>query len=213
MLGQRARPVRRAAAGKPTPEMVHGDPGAILVVDETGDVKKGVHSVGVQRQYSGTAGRIENCQVAVYLTYAAPRGHALIDRALYLPKSWTEDSDRCDEAGIPLSNRSFATKPTLAMALIDHAVHAGVPAAWVAGDEVYGADPKLRPRFAVTAWGMCWPSRPTGVYPFTQARSASTRCPRCFPYAPGRSTLLCSYAEPSLGPPTTAHLVALPART
>ena len=78
-----------------------GDPGAILVVDETGDVKKGVHTVGVQRQYSGTAGRIENSQVAVYLTYAAPRGHALIDRALYLPKSWAEDPDRCADAGIP----------------------------------------------------------------------------------------------------------------
>src|SRR4029079_5091966 len=101
-------------------------------------------SVGVQRQYSGTAGRVENSQVAVYLTYAASRGHALIDRALYLPRSWIEDSDRCDEAGIPLSNRGFATKPTLAMALIDRAVHAEVPAAWVAGDEVYGADPKLR---------------------------------------------------------------------
>ena len=72
-----------------------GDTGAVLVVDETGDVKKGLHSVGVQRQYSGTAGRIENSQVAVYLTYAAPRGHALIDRALYLPKSWTDDSQRC----------------------------------------------------------------------------------------------------------------------
>ena len=78
-----------------------GDPGAILVVDETGDVKKGVHSVGVQRQYSGTAGRVENSQVAVFLTYAAPRGHALIDRALYLPTSWAEDSDRCRNAGIP----------------------------------------------------------------------------------------------------------------
>jgi SRSO17 transposase len=76
-----------------------GDRSAILVVDETRDVKKGTATVGVQRQYSGTAGRIENSQVAVYLTYAAPRGHALIDRALYLPKSWTEDSQRCAEAG------------------------------------------------------------------------------------------------------------------
>jgi SRSO17 transposase len=72
-----------------------------LVVDETGDVKKGIHSVGVQRLYSGTAGRIENSQVAVFLTYAAARGHALIDRALYLPKSWTDDPDRCQHAGIP----------------------------------------------------------------------------------------------------------------
>jgi SRSO17 transposase len=121
-----------------------GDPGAILVVDETGDVKKGMHSVGVQRQYSGTAGRIENSQVAVYLTYAAPRGHALIDRALYLPRSWAEDPNRCDSARIPSERRSFATKPTLAAELIDRAVAARVPAAWVAGDEVYGADPRLR---------------------------------------------------------------------
>jgi SRSO17 transposase len=121
-----------------------GDPGAVLVVDETGDVKKGVHSVGVQRQYTGTAGRIENAQVAVYLTYAAPRGHALIDRALYLPRCWAEDPDRCDDAGIPETRRGFATKPTLAAALISRAVQAQVPAAWVAGDEVYGADPRLR---------------------------------------------------------------------
>ena len=121
-----------------------GDPGAILVVDETGDVKKGIHSVGVQRQYSGTAGRVENSQVAVYLTYAAPRGHALIDRALYLPKSWTGDPARCTGAGIPAEQQVFATKPTLAATLIDRAVQAKVPAAWVAGDEVYGADPWLR---------------------------------------------------------------------
>ena len=121
-----------------------GDPGAVLVVDETGDVKKGVASVGVQRQYSGTAGRIENSQVAVYLTYAAPRGHALIDRALYLPKSWTEDPDRCAASGIPDDSREFATKPALATALITRAVTAKVPAGWVAGDEVYGADPTLR---------------------------------------------------------------------
>jgi SRSO17 transposase len=121
-----------------------GDPGAVLVVDETGDVKKGVHSVGVQRQYTGTAGRIENAQVAVYLTYAAPRGHALVDRALYLPKSWAGDPDRCDAAGIPTDKRSFATKPALATTLIARAVSAKIPAAWVAGDEVYGADPRLR---------------------------------------------------------------------
>ena len=121
-----------------------GDPGAVLVVDETGDVKKGTATVGVQRQYSGTAGRIENAQIAVYLTYAAPRGHALIDRALYLPKSWAEDADRCQEAGIPTDRRGFATKPTLAKMLISRAVEANTPAAWVAGDEVYGADPTLR---------------------------------------------------------------------
>ena len=98
----------------------------------------------MQRQYSGTAGRIENSQVAVYLTYAAPRGHALIDRALYLPRSWADDHDRCATAGIPNAQQAFATKPTLAATLIDRAVAAKVPAAWVAGDEVYGADPHLR---------------------------------------------------------------------
>jgi SRSO17 transposase len=121
-----------------------GDPGATLIIDETGDIKKGAHSAGVQRQYTGTAGRIENSQVAVYLTYAAPRGHALIDRALYLPRSWTEDPDRCADAGIPEKKRAFATKPALARALISRAIETKAPAAWVAGDEVYGADPKLR---------------------------------------------------------------------
>ncbi len=128
-----------------------GDPGAILVVDETGDLKKGIRSVGVQRQYTGTAGRIENAQVAVFLTYAATRGHALIDRALYLPKSWTTDPDRCAEAGVP-AGAVFATKPALATAMISTAIGAGVPASWVAGDEVYGADPKLRA--AVRAAGL-----------------------------------------------------------
>ena len=87
-----------------------GDPGAVLVVDATGDVKKGTATPGVQRQYTGTAGRIENAQVAVYLGYAAPRGHALIDRALYLPKSWTGDPGRCEAAGIP-GHAAFATIP------------------------------------------------------------------------------------------------------
>jgi SRSO17 transposase len=119
------------------------DPDAVLIVDETGDLKHGGHSVGVQRQYTGTAGRIENAQVAVFLTYAARRGHALIDRALYLPRSWTEDPQRRAEAGIP-ADIGFATKPALATAMITQAVRTGVPAAWVAGDEVYGADPTLR---------------------------------------------------------------------
>ncbi|WP_067976772.1 IS701 family transposase [Mycolicibacter icosiumassiliensis] len=119
------------------------DSDAVLVVDETGDVKKGTKTVGVQRQYSGTAGRIENCQVAVYMTYTSSRGHALIDRALYLPKSWADDPDRCLAAGVPESV-AFATKPALATAMIGHALDAGVPASWVAGDEVYGADPDLR---------------------------------------------------------------------
>jgi SRSO17 transposase len=114
-----------------------GDPGAVLVIDETGDVKKGTGTPGVQRQYTGTAGRIENAQVAVYLGYAAPGGHALIDRELYLPRSWTDYQGRCAAAGIPAGTR-FATKPQLAERMIERTAAAAVPFAWVAGDEVYG---------------------------------------------------------------------------
>jgi SRSO17 transposase len=97
----------------------------------------------VQRQYTGTAGRIENAQVAVYLTYAGARGHAMIDRELYLPKSWTTDPDRLTRAGVP-EDIEFCTKPALAEGMLIRALNAGVPARWVAGDEVYGADPALR---------------------------------------------------------------------
>jgi SRSO17 transposase len=120
-----------------------GDSGAVLVIDETGDLKKGSRTVGVQRQYTGTAGRVENSQVAVYLTYATAHGHALIDRELYLPRSWTDDPARCAAAGVP-AEVSFATKPALATVMLARALAAGVPAGWVAGDEVYGADPDLR---------------------------------------------------------------------
>ncbi len=120
-----------------------GDRRAVLVVDETGDLKKGTATAGVQRQYTGTAGRTENAQVAVYLSYAGRGGHALIDRELYLPKSWTADPARCRAAGIP-EDTVFATKPALARVMIARALDAGVPAAWVAGDEVYGQDPGLR---------------------------------------------------------------------
>jgi len=120
-----------------------GNRQAALVVDETGDVKKGTATVGVQRQYTGTAGRVENAQVAVYLTDAAPAGHALIDRVLYLPRSWVRDEERCAAAGIP-EGTMFATKPALAARMIGRALDAGTPAAWVTGDEVYGADPGLR---------------------------------------------------------------------
>jgi len=120
-----------------------GDPEAVLVIDETGDLKKGTTTVGVQRQYTGTAGRVENAQVAVYLVYATDAGHAVIDRELYLPRSWTNDPARLQAAGVP-DEVGFATKPALAQAMIIRALDAGVPAAWVAGDEVYGANPKLR---------------------------------------------------------------------
>jgi SRSO17 transposase len=120
-----------------------GDPEAVLVIDETGDLKKGTTTVGVKRQYTGTAGRVENAQVAVYLVYASQAGHAVIDRELYLPRSWTDDPERCRAAGVP-HEVGFATKPALAAKMICRALDAGVPAAWVAGDEVYGANPGLR---------------------------------------------------------------------
>jgi SRSO17 transposase len=116
---------------------------AVLVVDETGDLKKGLRTVGVQRQYTGTAGRIENAQVGVYLSYATDTGHAFIDRELYLPRVWAEDQQRCADAGVP-KERRFATKPQLAKRMIERALDAGTPAGWVAGDEVYGNDPALR---------------------------------------------------------------------
>lgn len=119
------------------------DQEAVLVVDETGDVKKGVHTVGVQRQYTGTAGRIENSQVAVYLVYAGARGHAAVDRELYVPRSGTCDHDRCQAAGLG-EDIAFATKPELARTLIERFLDAGHRVGWVAGDEVYGGNPKLR---------------------------------------------------------------------
>jgi SRSO17 transposase len=123
------------------------DPAAVLVVDETGDIKKGTATAGVQRQYTGTAGRIENAQVAVYLAYAAPAGSAFIDRALYLPRSWAGDLARCRAAGVP-DGTVFATKPALAREMIGRALDAGTPAAWAAADEVYGQDPQLRAELA-----------------------------------------------------------------
>jgi len=120
-----------------------GEEGAVLVIDETGDLKKGTGTVGVKRQYTGTAGRVENAQVAVYLVYATDAGHAVVDRELYLPRSWTDDPERCRAAGVP-AQVGFATKPKLATQMITRALDAGVPAGWVAGDEVYGANPGLR---------------------------------------------------------------------
>ena len=114
-----------------------GDPGGVLIADDTGFLKKGTRSAGVQRQYSGTAGRTENCQVGVLLAYASRYGHALIDRELYLPRAWTEDPERCRAAGIP-EGTEFATKPAQAQAMIDRAAAAGVPFAWFTADETYG---------------------------------------------------------------------------
>ncbi|TNM56635.1 IS701 family transposase [Streptomyces sp. NP160] len=121
------------------------DPDAVLIGDETGDLKKGTATVGVQRQYSGTAGRTENCQLAVYLAYATGRGHALIDREVYLPASWTDDPARCERAGVP-GDVGFATKPTLLGDMVERALAGGLPASWVTADEAYGGDPKLARR-------------------------------------------------------------------
>jgi SRSO17 transposase len=120
-----------------------GDPEGVLIVDETGFLKKGEHSVGVQRQYSGTAGRIENCQIGVFLAYAAARGHAFLDRALYVPTEWAGDSPRRNAADVP-EKIGFSTKPVLARQMIERALANRVPARWVSGDSVYGNDGKLR---------------------------------------------------------------------
>jgi SRSO17 transposase len=125
---------------------VHGhlaDPRGVLIVDETGFLKKGTKSAGVHRQYSGTAGRIENCQVGVFLAFTGSKGHALIDRELYLPQEWAKDAARREEAGIP-EEVEFATKPKLAERMLTRAWRLGVKAAWVAGDAVYGNDTHFR---------------------------------------------------------------------
>ena len=120
-----------------------GDRQAVLVVDETGFLKKGRKSVGVQRQYSGTAGRIENCQIGVFLAYASAQGRTFLDRELYLPKEWATDTARREEAAVP-DTVEFQTKPQLARAMLERALAAGVPFAWVTGDEIYGGDRRLR---------------------------------------------------------------------
>ncbi|WP_440972355.1 IS701 family transposase [Nocardia seriolae] len=120
-----------------------GDPEAVLAGDETGFLKKGVKSAGVQRQYSGTAGRTENCQIGVFLAYASTHGHALIDRELYVPQSWTSDRERCREAGIP-DEVAFATKPRQMIAMLERAVAAKVPFRWCTADEACGQAGYLR---------------------------------------------------------------------
>ncbi len=120
-----------------------GDPDGVLICDETGFLKKGLKSAGVQRQYSGTAGRTENSQIGTFLAYASKHGHALIDRELYIPQSWIEDRDRCRAAGIP-DDVEFATKPRQAMAMLARALEAGVPFRWFTADEAYGQVKYLR---------------------------------------------------------------------
>jgi SRSO17 transposase len=119
------------------------DPEAVLILDETGFLKKGDKSAGVARQYSGTAGRIENCQIGVFLAYASRKGRTFLDRELYLPKAWTEDAKRCAAAGVPKEVK-FATKLQLGRRMLERAFAAGIPAQWVTGDTVYGNNWRLR---------------------------------------------------------------------
>ena len=114
--------------------------------------------MGVKRQYSGTAGRVENCQVGVFLCYASRHGAAFIDRALYLPKEWAADPERRAQAGVP-ETVAFQTKPALAMAMLERALDAGVPCRWVTGDAVYGGDRTLRCAASLSsaARHSCWP--------------------------------------------------------
>ncbi|MEU6512385.1 IS701 family transposase [Streptomyces sp. NPDC046942] len=162
------------------------DDQAVLVMDETGHLKKGTRTVGVQRQYTGTAGRIENARVAVYLTYTSRHGHAAIDRALYLPKSWTSDPDRCDQAAVP-NDVGFATKPQLARQMIERTLDAGVAAEWAAGDEVYGDNPHLRAALERRQFGYVLAVSSTHRVPPRPEASAPTTWPRRSPSRPGRS--------------------------
>jgi SRSO17 transposase len=127
-----------------------GDPAGVFVIDETGFIKKGVRSAGVQRQYTGTTGKVDNCQLGVFLAYASPRGRALIDRELYLPKSWTDDRSRCAAAGVP-DEVGFATKPALGLAMLERALAAGVLSGWVTADEAYGQNRAFRDWLAARA--------------------------------------------------------------
>jgi SRSO17 transposase len=142
-------------------------------VDETGFLKKGEKSAGVQRQYSGTAGKTENCQLGVFLTYATTHGHAFLDRRLYLPENWCADAQRCAEAKIP-EDVVFATKPQQALEMLRHAWALGVPMRWVTGDEVYGEAAYLRDAvaesgrwyvLAVRVHSTVWPNRPEVAVP------------------------------------------------
>lgn len=144
LLGRAAWPADRLRDALYAYVVAHlGDAEGVLVVDETGFLKKGNRSVGVARQYSGTAGRVENCQIGVFVAYASRLGQALLDRALYLPSSWTGDAARCHRAGIA-SEVEFATKPELAQVMLERAFSLGVPSSWVVGDSVYGDARRLR---------------------------------------------------------------------
>jgi SRSO17 transposase len=174
-----------------------GDPEGIGVVDETGILKKGTGSVGVQRQYSGTAGKIENCQIATVLTYATATRHVFLDRRLYLPERWTADSERRTKAQVP-ADVVFQTKPEQAIAMLEHAWARGVPMRWVTGDEVYGDSPHLRETIqtsgrwyvlAVSSTTPIWRERPPIEEPTRRPRGRPRTKVRLAPAAPAPSTV------------------------
>jgi SRSO17 transposase len=157
---------------------VLGEDDGIGIVDETGFIKKGDRSAGVKRQYSGTAGKVENCQIGTFLSYATTKGHMFLDRRLYLPKEWCNDLERREQAKIP-ADVIFQTKPEQAMEMLEHAWLQGVPMRWVAGDEVYGDSTALRDLIArnerwyvltVRTTTPVWTERPQIVQPEPQER-------------------------------------------
>jgi SRSO17 transposase len=174
-----------------------GEEDGIGVVDETGFIKKGTHSVGVKRQYSGTAGKIENCQIGTFLSYMTAKGHVLLDRRLYLPEEWANDPERREEAKVP-ADVVFQTKPEQAMAMLEHAWQAGVPMRWVAGDEVYGDSTELRDLIArrerwyvlaVRTPTPVWTARPPVVDPEPQERGRPRTKARLAEGAPSATTV------------------------
>jgi SRSO17 transposase len=173
-----------------------GDPAAVLVVDETGFLKKGTTSVGVQRQYSGTAGKVDNCQLGGFLAYASRKGRAFIDRELYLPRVWIEDPARCRAARVP-QQVGFRTKPQLARILLERALDAGVPASWVTGDEVYGGDPALR------CWlegrGVSYVLAVKGTEPLGPATSGSATATQLAASVPVEQWVACSAGHGAKG--------------
>lgn len=174
-----------------------GDPEGIGVVDETGFLKKGTESVGVGRQYTGTAGKIENCQVGVFVSYVSPKGHVLLEREIYLPKAWAADAARREKAKVPREVR-FQTKPALARRMLARTWAAGMPMRWVTGDEVYGNDPKFRDfvtahgrRFvlAVGCKTRVWTTRPA-LEPVPRKRSRKSTSRRAMRVVQGAAPAL-----------------------
>ena len=176
---------------------VFGEEDGIGVVDETGFIKRGNHSVGVKRQYSGTAGKIENCQIGTFLSYATTKGHVFLDRRLYLPEEWCNDPERREQAKVP-ADVLFQTKPEQAMAMLVHAWQAGVPMRWIAGDEVYGDSTALRDLIAchkrwyvlaVRTPAAVWTDRPQVVEPEPQERGRPRTKVRLAEGAPSATTV------------------------